>query len=253
MPGNDGTPEVCEEGDIFFLYRPKVNEDEPSSRSDVQRFYMVLRPRGESLYRLMVIGRKMLPDVERHDREWGFVDMVTGDPGRIEEALREETYRTGTRGEQRQPAARPAGEGVYVVTLQDGQMHLSYALELPEKPSAVQREFKIAPEASFAISVKNPEKGQPRTAGLAKEAKAEYPKDLQQEFRGRRFAREDVRLLNTAGAEFVLVGARDNPEAAYDISLDTEREDYSHAETIRNLRMRKSRHPVKPLFQGGWA
>lgn len=53
--------------------------------------------------------------------------------------------------------------------------------------------------------------------------------------------------------EFVLIGARDNPEKAYDISLDTEREDYSYAETIRNLRMWKSRHPVKPLFQGDWA
>lgn len=31
--------EVLEEGDIFFLYRPKLGEDDPQGLGDIQRFY----------------------------------------------------------------------------------------------------------------------------------------------------------------------------------------------------------------------
>ncbi|WEX11207.1 hypothetical protein [Chelativorans sp. AA-79] len=245
--------EILEEGDIFFLYRPKVNEDDPGGAGDVQRFEMVLRPAGGDHVRLMVVGRKRLPDADRHERFWGFVEMVAGSAKKIEPELRGEEYETKTRGEQEQPAARPAGEGVYVLSLEDGQMHLSYKLELPEKPGEVQKAFRIAPEASFALSVKNPEKGSPANAGLSEEDEADYPKKLQEEFRGRRFAREDARLLDYEGAEFILVGARKNPEEEYGLELEAENEDYEHAEAIRRLRMVRSRHPVKPLFEGRWA
>jgi hypothetical protein len=35
-----------EEGDIFFFYRPRVEEEHPEGLGDVQRFGLVLRPRG---------------------------------------------------------------------------------------------------------------------------------------------------------------------------------------------------------------
>lgn len=170
----------------------------------------------------------------------------------IEAGLREEHYETKTRGEQEQPAARPAGEGRYAISLEDGQMHLSYALEMPEKPGAVQKAFRIAPEASFALSIKNPEKGSPANAGLSEDDKADYPSSLQEDFRDRRFDREDLELLDFEGAEFVLVGARLNPEEAYGLDLETESSDYDHADAVRKLRMVKSRHPVAPLFEGTW-
>jgi hypothetical protein len=243
---------LLEQGDIFFLFRPRVDEDRPSDMSDVQRFFIVLRPEGRAKFRLLVVGRKRLPDVGEHERNWGFVALVTNSADAIERELREETYATKTRGEQRQPAARPVGEGVYAITLESGQMHLSFALELPEQPGEVQQAFKIPPEASFALSVKNPEKGQSPGAGLRESEKADYPERLQREFHGRRFEREDVRMLDFPGAEFIMVGARTNPEQAYGIELETEKEDYEHAEIIRDLRMAKSRHPVQPLFEGHW-
>ena len=258
----DRQSEVLEEGDIFFPYRPTVEEDEPSGLDDVQRFYVVLRPQsggskggdpqGGKL-RLLVMGRKRLPDVERHERAWGFVETVASAAGAIEKELRETDYETKTRGKRRLPAARPAGEGVYAVTLEGGQMHLSYSLELPEQPREVQQAFKIAPEASYALSIKNPEAGQPRAAGLGREAKADYPQELQEEFRGRRFARENVRLLDYEGAEFILVGAHRDPEKAYGVALETEKEDEAHADIINRLRLAKSRHPIAPLFEGRWA
>jgi hypothetical protein len=164
---------------------------------------------------LLALGRKRLPDVAAHERAWGFVDLVTDDAGALERVL-ERVLRGGeretkTHGERHQPAARPAGAGAgaYAVSLEDGRMHLSYVLELPERgPAEVQRAFAIAPEASYALSVKNPEAGQPRGAGLARAEKAEFPEELQREFHGRRFATEDVRLLDIEGAELILVGAR---------------------------------------------
>lgn len=56
-------------------------------------------------------------------------------------------------------------------------------------------------------------------------------------------------MLDYPGAEFILVGARLDPEQSYDMELPTEAEDYEHAEIIRELRMTMSRHPVKPLFE----
>ena len=240
-----------ERGDIFFLFRPRVDEEEPEGMADVQRFFIVLRAKGGRKLRLLVVGRKRLPDIEEHERNWGFVALVSHSADAIERELRQKEYMTKTRGQQHQPAARPAGEGVYAITLQDGQLRLSFALELPKKPREVQRAFKIPPEASYILSVKNPEKGQPPSAGLREDEKASYPDRLQREFRGRRFEREDVKLLDFPGAEFIMIGARTNPER-YGIELDTEAEDYEHAEIIRELRMVKSHHPIQPLFEGHW-
>lgn len=251
MPKQHQT-ELAETGDIFFLYRPKVNEDDPSSIDDVQRFYFVLRPHDGSKLRLCAAGRKRLPEIDRHERTWGFVDAIAHDARSLESSLREETYETKTRGEQHTPAARPAGEGVYAISLEDGQMHLAYALELPDKPGEVQRSFKIAPEASFALSIKNPEAGQPKGAGLEPGRKPDYSDRLQKAFRGRRFASEDVRLLDHEGTEFILVGARRNPEEAYGEDLDAESESEKSTDVVKQLHFRKSEHPMKPLFEGEW-
>lgn len=68
-------------------------------------------------------------------------------------------------------------------------MRLSYSLELPKQPDKVQNELAIAPEASYTLSIKNPEKGQPTSAGLRDSAKADCPEKLQEEFRGTLFLR----------------------------------------------------------------
>lgn len=35
---------VIEEGRIYFLYRPRVNVDHPTSIDDIQRFFIILAP-----------------------------------------------------------------------------------------------------------------------------------------------------------------------------------------------------------------
>ncbi|HYZ31714.1 MAG TPA: hypothetical protein VE684_05455 [Crenalkalicoccus sp.] len=247
--GERGT-ELLERGEILF-YRPRVEDEDPSGLGDVQRFYVVLRPDRGGKLRLLVLGRKRLPAAGAHERVWGFVDLVTDDAGALERSLHGGAYETKTRGERHQPAARPAGAGAYAVSLEDGRMHLSYALGLPGRPADVQRAF-VAPEASYALSVKNPKVGQPRGTGLAGAEKADFPEDLQRKFHGRRFAAEDVRLLDVEGAEFMLVGAHEDPERAYGLGLDTPRGERHRAEIDRELRDLPSRHPTEPLLGGRW-
>jgi hypothetical protein len=106
-----------ERGNIYFAYRPKVEEQVAHGFDDVQRVYVVLSPRGKASYRLIVIGQKKLPAVTgRGDRKaWGFVEAVASRPEDVEDELDPRRYFTKTRGERQQPAARPAGEGVYTI------------------------------------------------------------------------------------------------------------------------------------------
>ena len=68
--------ETLERGDIFFVFRPVVGEENPSRLTDVQRFFIVLKPDGRQMFRLLVVGRKRLPEAGVHERFWGFVDRV---------------------------------------------------------------------------------------------------------------------------------------------------------------------------------
>jgi len=70
-------PQVAERGDIHFVFRPKVETDDPAGFADVERFYLVLHPTRPPLWRIIVIGRKRLPRIDAHERNWGFVDLVT--------------------------------------------------------------------------------------------------------------------------------------------------------------------------------
>lgn len=247
-----GENEVLETGNIYFLYRPRIQEEQPEGMEDIQRFYVVLKPEGGKNYRLMVLGRKRMPEIGGHERNWGFVNRVTGSAKEIEQELGPAAYETKTRGKRELPAARPAGEGVYAFVQKGRSMHLAYALELPEKPREAQEELNIAPEGSLVLSVKNPEKGSPRAAGLKEEQKADYPKSLQREFGGRRFAPTDPRLLDYEGAEFIMIGAREDVTEDLAVELRPEDESEGSADVFRQLHLKKSQHPVEPLFSGHW-
>jgi hypothetical protein len=245
---------VLEEGNVYFLYRPRVEEDEPGAVRDIQRLYTVLSPYGKDRHRLLVLGRKSLPEVhDGGERHWGFVDRVVKDPRALREVLEEQQYGTKTRGERRVPAARPAGEGVYAIVRHEGHTHFAYALELPERPGEVQRELNIEPEASYILSVKNPEQPSPPGAGLGKGQKAQFPKHLKERFGRHRFLNADPPdLLDYEGVELLLIGAHENPEAELGVALNPQDETLATAEIFKDLRLRKSRHPVQPLITGEW-
>ncbi len=246
--------ETIEYGNIYFLYRPKVGAEKVESLEDVQRVYVVLSPHGKKRYRLLVMGRKRLPEIrDGGERYWGFVSRVEDSAINLREEFEAESYETKTRGRREVPPARPAGEGVYALVEHGGHTHLAYALELPKEPDEVQKELNIAPEASFVVSVKNPDKPSPPSAGLGKRQKARYPRSLMEKFRGRRFIEiEPPDYLDYEGAELMMIGAREDAERELEIDLEARDEDVNSAEMFSDLRIRKSQHPIEPLFEGRW-
>lgn len=252
---NDGNIQTLERGQIYFFYRPRVEEHDPHSTRDIQQLYMVLSPDGQKRYRLVILGRKKLPDPSQSGRGrfWGFIETVTSSPQSIERELEEQKYATKTRGERTRPAARPAGEGVYRILRHDDHTHLVYALELPRQPDEVQRELRIEEEASYIISIKNPEQGSPRAAGLSEEKQAAYPKILQKAFRDRKFVEADPpRFLDYEGTEFLLISASDDVSDELGVQLHTDREQETTADIFQDLKLDKDKHPLEPLFQGKW-
>jgi hypothetical protein len=247
--------EVLERGNIYFLFRPKIGEESPEQLEDVQRMFIVLSPEGLQRYRLLVIGRKQLPEPERSgtEKNWGFVEAVSKNPESIEDRLDPQRYATKTRGERRLSAVRPVGEGVYRIVRHDGHTHFAYALELPKHIGEAQAAFNIEQEASYIISIKNPLTGAPPGVGLLEEQQAHFPRWLQEKFRDRRFCEADPPdFLNYEGTEFVLISAAEDVSEELGIDLHPENESVASADIFNDLKMERSVHPLKPLFKGEW-
>jgi hypothetical protein len=254
---------TVESGNIYFCFRPKVGRRDVSGLGDIQRFFIILKPQGKKTYRKLVIGHQRLPDINRHGQSvWGFVDSVTKSPQEIESGLRSEHYTTQTRGGRQVPAACPVGEGVYELVQHGDHTHLVFALELPATPGPAQEELNIPAEASYVVQIRNPMQGANKVANKVAnkgsnktDARRDgFPRSLQARFRNRRFISEDVpEFLDHAGAEILLVAASQDVSGELGIALDRRHETEATADIINDLRMRKSRHPIKPLFAGEWA
>lgn len=262
--GGMAMAEVLEQGDIYFLARPRVEREagEVEGIDDVQRFYVVLHPEGRPIYRLMVIGQKRLPELggpqDRSRRTWGYVRKVARKPEELEGELARTTYPTKTRGQRTQPGARAVGEGKYAIVAHEERSgrrhtHLAYALELPEEAGEAQEALGVAEEASYVISVRNPDAPSPPRAGLRGEQRAELPRELAERFGNRRFADvEPPDFLDHEGAEFVLIGAREEASEELGIDLSPEEEDRESADVCRDLRGQCAGRRAEPLFTGQW-
>jgi hypothetical protein len=246
--------DVVEDGDIYFLYRPRVAHPDVGSLDEVQRLLVVLRPWRVRRLRLLIIGRKRLPEIGAHDRFWGFVDEVAGSPEELHRALGGRTYQTKTRGERVQPPARPVAEGAYVVARHGDHTHLAYQLELPDRRGAPQRELNIEHEASYIISVKNPQVPSPPGIGRRRPAvDARLPHQLQDRFGTRRFIPVDPPdFLDHPGVEFVLIAAAQDASRELGLDLDAYVERTSHHNLVQDLRIDRRDRPVEPLFAGKW-
>lgn len=251
--------DLLESGDIAFVYRPRVDEDDPDSTKDVQNLHTILRPHGESTIRTLIIGGKRLPEVnggEGRDRLFAFVEAVFTDPDELDRELRGETYDTETRGQRTQPAARPAAEGSYGIARHDDHTHLAMELELPEQRGPVQKELQIPRRASYVITVKHPDAPTPSGAGLSEHQQADYPQRLLDAFGDRKWTDADpVELLSYPGAEINLIAAHTDPDAELDVDagdLGTDDESRASADVFQTLRLRRKHHPPDPLFGRDW-
>jgi hypothetical protein len=246
--------DVLERGDIYFIYRPKVERTSAAGLEDVQRFFVILSPYDKVRHRLIVIGRKKLPTItDKQERNWAFVQKVADKPEDIEDELDRISYSTATRGTRHLSPARPAGEGIYAIARHDDHTHLAFALELPEQPGEVQRDLNIPHEGSYIITVRNPEVESPPGTGLPEEDRAELPQRLHERFHGRRFIPVDPPdFLDRKGTELVLIGADEDVFEELGVRLDPQHETLETAELFNDLQMERTAHPLKPLFEGRW-
>ncbi len=247
--------DALERGDIFFFYRPDVDDEAPAGLLDVRRFHLVLRPERGDLVRLITIGRKTLPGSgPSGGNHWAFVDRVFRDPEALKEALSATTYATETQGERHLPEARPAGEGVYALVRHGRDTVLAYALELPEEPGEVQKAFGIESRGRFLVSIKNPDVESPAGLGLDAGQRAELPDDLRERFGARKWHPADPpAFLDHEGVELILIGGRVAPEDDLGIELDPQPEDADQAEVFRDLHLDRTDRTIRPLFEGNWA
>ncbi|CAG8527018.1 16187_t:CDS:2 [Acaulospora colombiana] len=279
---------VFEKGHIVFLYRPKIGVEHPESVDDVQRLYIILiphfvRPSLEdepipSLAHLIshdkqveegkpklgkprsiIIGKKQLPEITKHERFWAFVDEPFDNLNDIKEFVRGQEYTPG-----QNLSCRLLGRGVYNIVEHREQSHLVYVLEFPEEPTKIHEGFKIVKEGSYVISVKNPEIKNPPQIGLPDYEQVKFPSHLEEQFRGRRFMPlTSTEFLDYKGCEFLLIGASDDIVGELGEEVGKELEDlaeleiksvepFAEKEIFDELRLEKGIIPTEPAFHGMW-
>lgn len=246
--------QVLERGNLYFVYRPKVEQKTVDSLDDIQQIHIILDVHGKDWFRLIALGKKRLPARDDDNQQgWGFVETVSDSAKDLEAGMRQEVYETKTRGQRTQPAVRPVGEGVYqLVVDQDGQTRLLYALELPKSLGPAQQELNIEQTGNYVISIKNPDKPSPAGLGFQQgDRQADFPKKLQAEFRDRKFIPANPpEFLDYVGAEILLISTHSKDAQALGGELHPQSEDETTSEAINKLRMRKTRHPLEPLLEG---
>jgi Protein of unknown function (DUF2795) len=264
MVKEDNRSDVIEKGDIFFFYRPKVGTEEVENIRDVQRFYMVTSPedvkkknKKKDIYRLFLVGQKQLPEIVEgkstsEEKNWALNVLTTYNPDDIHNEFLPAEYTTETRGRRRLAAAAPAGEGKYSIVKHDNHTELAYILELPEILGPTQREFEIKKEASYIISVKNPDVKVPGFAAFSEGKKPDYPKYIKEKFGDKRWISVDEpELLNYENTQLLLIGARKKDvEEELGIDIDEEKETERSADMFEELKLRKEEVPLKPLLKG---
>ena len=247
---------IVEHGDIFFFYRPKVGTEEVKDIENVQRFYMVTSPENSNTNRIFLIGQKQLPEITEgrsssEERNWALNIATSSDPEEIRKEFLPAEYETETRGTRRIGAAVPVGEGKYSIVEHEGHTELACILEIPEVPGSSQKEFQIKKEASYILSVKNPDIQTPGYSAFL-ERKPSYPSSLKQKFGDRRWINvDDPDLLNYENTQLLLIGARKKDvEEELGININEEKESARTAELFTELKLRKEQVPLKALFKG---
>ncbi|OCF34739.1 hypothetical protein I316_03783 [Kwoniella heveanensis BCC8398] len=279
---------TLESGHIYFLYRPKVETEDPETIDDVSKFHILLIPKTGRhatkghYHRIIEVGKKKLPDPgAKHQVIWGLVGAVGADKAGLKEAFGAKDYQTKTRGPRHQPAARPAARGHYILhsprdELADSPSHdrqrdyktlLAYEITTPahEDFGSVQKELGIEEKGAVVLQVKDPNaesRGNPRAAGIPREKRAQYPAYLHEIFRNRRFIPANpVSLLNYQGAEVLIITSphklkeslgKDGEKVEDDLDHDSAAEEVNVDEALKELGLNKKEFEEEAL-EGSWA
>ncbi|GAA5828668.1 hypothetical protein JCM3766R1_003780 [Sporobolomyces carnicolor] len=216
---------TLETGHVYFLFRPKVEVDEPHSLDDISKFHLLLVPHHAKLHRLIAIGKKALPDHAQSSRPlWGEVLNVGEDMTSLKKNLGAYTYETKTLGTRHQPGARVAASGAYILHATENypkdsanasavwKTDFAYKVAVPHEMGEVQEALHIHPDGVFAIQVKNPEapSNNPAVPNQDPSKHPQFPKSLKSLFKTRYVPADPPALLDYPGAELLLLPSKHN-------------------------------------------
>ncbi|RIB00573.1 hypothetical protein C2G38_2157487 [Gigaspora rosea] len=265
------------------LEKGHVGVENPTSIDDVQRLYLVLIPSlvrsslekepvssfaqelstgkldvetesGKEAIgktRVIILGKKKLPEINKHDCFWGFVDQAFNNLEDVKKFFTPSEYRL-------------LGRGAYDIVDHHNRSHLAYVLEIPEDPFKLQLDFNISKKGSYALTVKNPDIANPRNTGLTDNEKAAFPEHLMNHFRGRRFiSLPTTNFLDYNGAEVLFIGARNDIVDELGQEVGGELEEFAELElksivsfddqgVFDELNLKKDVIPTEPAFHGLW-
>jgi hypothetical protein len=245
---------ILEQGDIFFFYRPKVRSEKVDNIEDVRRFFVVLAPESNNLYRLLVIGKKSLPKIREtearsSERYWARVGGIFNDPTLLTKELLSKEFREGD-------MARPAGEGKYAFVDHNKHTELAFILELPKELGEAQKELGIQKEASYIITVINPKIPRREENLPSTEDPPKYPELILNDFSDdENFVplSRNLKFIDYQNAQIILIGAREGKDTLTQelgINVENENENDHSADIFTKLRIHKDQVPIKPLMQG---
>src|SRR5919106_1373159 len=229
---------ILEQGDIFFFYRPKVRSEKVESIEDVRRFFMILAPESngkKSLYRLLVIGKKSLPEIRKT------------------EARSSERYWTRVGDGD---VARPVGEGKYAIVSHYSHTELAFVLELPKELGEAQKELGIEKEASYIINVINPKIPKREEYLPTTEEDPKYPESVLNDFNDKENfvpLSRNLKFIDYQNAQIILIGAREGKDILRQelgITVENECENDHPADIFTRLKICKDQVPTKSLIQG---
>lgn len=254
----DNQVHVLETGNVYFFFRPRVNETTVESVNDVERFYILLEPKDQSdnLFRLLVVGQKMLPEINPRgggEDYWGFVEKVTDNPYGMRDELVGKTYETKTRGEQTKEPVRPVGEGVYDIVLHEDHTHFVYMLKVPQELGEAQKALHISNQGSYIFSIKNPKLPPAGGGGLPLNEQPQLPENLKDKFDGHNWIKADPpTFLNYQYTQFILIGAEPNIEKELGLNLNPQKEQEQVDALFNDLHINAKSFDTNPLFKGGF-
>ncbi|KAK8861513.1 hypothetical protein IAR55_002334 [Kwoniella newhampshirensis] len=288
-PGVDDEPKhgTLESGHIYFLYRPKVEEEDPESLDDVSKFHILLIPKSSPhdkghFHRIIEVGKKKLPDPgAKHQVIWGLVSAASTDKGDLKDSFGAKEYDTKTRGHRHQPAARPAARGHYILhsprdELADSPDHnrkrdfktlMVYEITTPAHHDfgQVQSELGIEEKGAVVLQVKDPDApsvNNPRAASIPREKRPQYPPNLSNLFQNRKFIPANPpSFLYYPGTELLIITSphdlhdslgKNGDKVASDLDKDAEKESVDVDGALKELGLSKKEFEEEAL-EGAWA
>jgi len=127
---------------------------------------------------------------------------------------------------------------------------------LPKEPGEAQKELGIEKEASYIITVINPNKPAPKGYPSAEESPT-YPDSVLKEFSANESfipLSKNLKLIDYQNAQIILIGAREGRdviknEVAIEIE-ENENQQQQTADIFTKLKVQRDKVPIKPLIEG---